>query len=97
MRITLDQGGTVARSWPEWESDEAANVRRICRRLVEPLANAVPERRDAELVEAFARLCADAAKEAYATLSLDDARAFVADHDRRFPRWKEQLVRATKR
>ena len=91
LRVTLDRRGEAPRFWPAWESDEAANVRRICARIVAPLANAVPERRDPRLVEAFARICADAAQEAYSTLSIEEARALVADFDRRLPDWNKRL------
>lgn len=92
--MSFDHRGEVPRSWPAWDSDGAAGVKRICARLVAPLANSVPERRDPRLVDAFTRICADAAQDAYITLTLEEARAFVADFDRRFPGWKERLRNA---
>jgi hypothetical protein len=91
LRVTLDRRGEAPRSWPTWESDDAVNVRRICSRLVGPLANAVAERRDPRLVEAFAKLCAESAEEAYRTLSIAEARAVIADFDHRLPGWRERL------
>lgn len=91
MRVSFDRRGEVPRSWPAWDSPHAAGVRRVCLRLVAPLANAVAERRDARLVEAFAKLCADSAREAYSTLTLDEARLVVADFDRALPGWAERL------
>lgn len=93
LRISLDHGGQVLKSWPPWESERAMNVRRICRRIVEPLASTVPDRRDARLVEAFARICASAAEESFTTLALDEARMIVADFDRRFPAWSAAVAR----
>jgi hypothetical protein len=92
LRVTLDHRGEAARPWPVWVSERAANVRRICRGIVAPLANAVPERRDERLVEQFARICAEAAEEAYSTLTIDEARTVVADHDRRFPEWRRDVA-----
>lgn len=88
LRVTLDVRGQAAPAWPAWESDEAANVRRICSRLVDPLAHSLPERRDQRLVEAFARRCAAAAQAAYTTMTLDEARQHVRDFDMRLPGWR---------
>jgi hypothetical protein len=85
LRVTLDRRGEAQRFWPAWESPAAANVRKICGRLVAPLANTVDDRREPRLVDAFAKLCADAAQEAYSTLTIEDAHAVVADFDRRLP------------
>ncbi len=93
LRITLDHRGEASKPWPAWDSDRAANVRRICRRIVEPLASTAPERRDARLIDAFARICAAAAAEAYAMPTLDEARGLVADFDRRLPDWSQTLDR----
>lgn len=94
LRITLDRRGEVPKQWPGWDSAEAVNVRRICSRLVEPLAHNVPERRDPRLIAAFAKLCAAAAEEAYGTLTIDEARSLIADFDRRFPGWNDRLRKA---
>lgn len=91
IRLALDRRGEAHKTWPSWESDAAVNVRKICKRLVAPLANSVPERRDPRLVEAFARICASAAEEAYGTLTLEDARLVVADYDQRHPGWRDRL------
>lgn len=93
MRVTLDDRGVVPKSWPEWESDEAVNVRRICTRIVAPFASHRPERRDPRLVAAFARVCAEAAREAYSSLTIDEARLLVADFDRRLPSWRSDVAR----
>ena len=74
-----------ADEWPAWGSDRARRVRRACRRIASPLASTVPERRDPRLVEAFAKICAEAAAEAYTGLSLADARALITAHDRQHP------------
>ncbi|MBE7449184.1 MAG: hypothetical protein HS111_09890 [Kofleriaceae bacterium] len=92
LRITMDVRGEASRSWPAWESEPATDLRRICRKIVEPLASAVPERRDPRLVEIFARVCASAAREAYLGLTLEEAREVVADWDRRFPTWQRDLI-----
>jgi hypothetical protein len=92
LRVVLDLRGEVNRSWPDYDSDEAANHRRICRKIVEPLAGSVPERRDVRLVDLFARVCAKAAKEAFLELSFEEARLVVAAWDRRFPTWQRDLI-----
>jgi hypothetical protein len=90
--VVLDTRGQVDRTWPDYDSDAATNLRRICRKIVEPLAGSVPERRDARLVELFAKVCAAAAKDAFLELSLDEARLVVVDWDRRFPTWQRDLL-----
>jgi hypothetical protein len=92
LRVTLDLRGEAPRSWPAWESDAAANVRRICTRIVMPLAHSLPERRDPALVDTFARRCGAAASAAYSTMTLAEARRHVADFDRRLPSWRADVA-----
>lgn len=91
--LAVQRRGATAERWPPWESDRATRLRQTCRMMVSPLAHSLPERRDSRLVEAFAVICAEAAAEAYATLSVDDARTLIDDHDRRFPNWWRDLPR----
>jgi hypothetical protein len=92
LRITMDVRGDADRSWPAWEGESARNLRRICRKIVEPLASTVPEPRDERIVEIFAHVCAAAGKDAYHELTLEDARMVVTDWDRRFPTWQSDLI-----
>jgi hypothetical protein len=88
----MDVRGEANRSWPAWENESARDLRRIRRKIVEPLANAVPERRDERLIEIFAQVCAASAKDAYLELTLEEARVVVADWDRRFPNWQRDPI-----
>jgi hypothetical protein len=98
LRVTMDQSGE-ARPWPAWWSDEAAKVRRYCRRIVLPLAGGhadAPDRADVLLTEFLAFVCGAAAAEAYSTLSVDEARRLVADYDRRHPQWRRLVAERLK-